>query len=245
MANETSLKKPNETADFKEESSLERELSADRAGTRKTIMEMLKRKGECDVASLASAIGISGVAVRQHLAGMLEDRLVAYRSVRRPVGRPTRLYKLTDAADNAFPQSSDRVALDLLERMEKLVGREMVEKIFESRLKDLDTQYRERLQGARTWVKKLELLAEIRDAEGYLCNLESMPTKETKGGLGLVEHHCPVASVAGKYPELCAIELELFKRVLGEPHIKRVEHIRSGGHACVYIVPKEDVDPEN
>lgn len=37
MANETSLKKPNETADFKEESSLERELSADRAGTRKTI----------------------------------------------------------------------------------------------------------------------------------------------------------------------------------------------------------------
>ena len=52
-----------------------------------------------------------------------------------------------------------------------------------------------------------------------------------------MEHHCPLSDLARQHPEVCDYELELFKRVLGEPNLRRVCHIGSGGHACVYESP--------
>ena len=208
------------------------------ASTRHALLEIVKRSGESDVSGLAEQLGISGVAVRQHLGAMEREGQVAHRLERRPVGRPVRLYRLTAAAERHFPQNSDRVALDLLARMENLMGRAAVEKLFDTRLEDLDKQYRAQLGGARSWSQKLGVLARIRDEEGYLCNVESAEPGEVRGNIRLVEHHCPVASIAKQHPQLCSYELELFKRVLGEPGIRRTEHIQSGGHACAYEVPK-------
>jgi predicted ArsR family transcriptional regulator len=211
--------------------------SGDAGNTRSTLMELLKRAGERDVASLAGQLGISGVAVRQHLAALERDGKVAQRSVRRPVGRPAKLYRLTEAADRVFPQASAKVALDLLARLQKLMGPEAIEKLLQARGRDLLKRYQERLKGAKSWAKKIKILAEIRDSEGYLCDPESAPGSQAKGGLRLVEHHCPLADLARQHPEVCRHELELFRRVLGEPGLRRVDHIGSGGHACVYELP--------
>ena len=87
--------------------------------------------------------------------------------------------------------------------------------------------------------RKLKILAEIREAEGYLCNAESAPTSEARGGVRLVEHHCPLSDLAHQHPEVCRFELELFQRLLDEPELRRVDHIRAGGHACVYELPSK------
>lgn len=208
--------------------------------TRKTLMELLKRAGETDVASLAKQLGISGVAVRQHLAALERDGKVTQRSVRRPVGRPAGLYRLTAAADEDFPQANAKVALDLLARLEKLMGADAVHKLLRERLRELQQTYQDKLRGARSLGKKLQVLAEIRDAEGYLCSSEPAPRSEARGGVRLVEHHCPLAELAHQHPEVCDYELELFRLVLGEPELRRVEHIRSGGHACAYELPGKD-----
>ena len=214
--------------------------SGDAANTRMTLMELLKRAGEADVVSLAEQLGISGVAVRQHLAALERDGKIAQRSVRRPVGRPAKLYRLTRAADQAFPQESARIALDLLARLEKLKGSETIEKLLQARLRDLLKTYKERLKGARSWARKIKILAEIRESEGYLCNFEPAPASEARGGVRLVEHHCPLADLAQQHPEVCRYELELFQRLLGEPELRRIDHIREGGHACVYELPPKD-----
>jgi len=209
------------------------------ASSRAILTEILKREGESDVTTLAERLGVTGVAVRQHLAAMEREGQVGYRSVRRPVGRPARMYRLTDAAEQLFPQTSGRVALDLLARMERLIGSEALERLFETRIDDLSREYRKRLKGARSWTRKLELLAETRDSEGYLCDLESAPRSEAKGGVRLVEHHCPVSAIAEQHPQVCDYELKLFRRVLGEPGLRRIDHIRDGGHTCTYEAPKK------
>ena len=208
-------------------------------GTRLALLKLLKLRGELDVLTLARELDVSNVAVRQHLANLRHAGQIASRTVRRPVGRPATLYRLTEMAEAVFPQSSDRMALDLLARLEKVIGAEALEKLFQARLRDLSKQYTERLAGAKTWAEKLTLLAQIRDEEGYLCHVEPAPasaaTPEGSGGaLRLIEHHCPVAAIAKQHPQVCRYELELFKRVLGDPGLKRAEHILSGGHACVY-----------
>lgn len=213
--------------------------SAAPGSTRDALLDILKRRGESDVTGLAEKLGISGVAVRQHLASMERDGHVAHRLVRRPVGRPVRFYSLTPAAEQYFPQRSDRVALDLLARVEKLMGRKAIQKLFDTRLKDLDRRYREQLKGARSWRQKLERLAAIRDSEGYLCSVESTSAADVRGGIRLVEHHCPLGPIAKQHPQICDSELALFRSVLREPDIKRTGHIRNGGHACVYEVSKQ------
>ncbi len=206
--------------------------------TRRALLDILKRSGECEVSELAQELGISGVAVRQHLGAMEREGQIAHQLERRPVGRPVRLYHLTAAAERHFPQNNDRVALDLLARMEQLMGRDAVEKLFHKRLEDLDQQYREKIRSARSWSQKLKILAKIRDEEGYLCNVESDESGGLRGDVRLVEHHCPVAAIAEQHPQMCQYELELFRRVLREPTIQRTAHIRSGDHACAYHAPK-------
>lgn len=203
-------------------------------GTRQALLTMIKRAGEIDVAEMARGLGISNVAVRQHLASLETAGQVEARMVRKTVGRPTRLYRLTTAGDQAFPQSSDAVALDLLSRMEKIMGPEALEELFKARLRDLSKNYQQRLANAKTWEEKLQILARIRDEEGYLCQVEKIKGADGKERPMIVEHHCPVSSIAKQHPMVCRYELELFRRVLGDPTIKRSEHILSGGHTCAY-----------
>lgn len=210
-------------------------------GTRQALLELLKRKGELDVAAMAEALGISNVAVRQHLSLLEQAGQVTARQVRRPVGRPARLFRLTEEAEAEFPQSSDTVALDLLARLEKLMGAEALEQLFEARMKDLLKAYGERLKGAVTLPEKLKVLAQIRDEEGYLAAAAEAPEAEAQGGIKLVEHHCPIFAIAKQHPSVCRYEKELFRRVLGVKDLKRTEHIRMGGKACVYQVPPEGV----
>lgn len=203
-------------------------------GTRQALLTLIKRNGEMDVSSMARRLGVSNVAIRQHLAGLESAGQIEARVVRRNVGRPTKLYRLTDEGDKEFPQSSDAIALDLLARMEKIMGAEALEELFKARLRDLSKAYQQRLAGAKTWEEKLRILARIRDEEGYLANVETVKNAGGTEKTVLIEHHCPVASIAKQHPQVCRFELELFKRVLGDPSLKRSHHILSGGHTCTY-----------
>ena len=50
---------------------------------------------------------------------------------------------------------------------------------------------------------------------------------------GLVERHCPISSLASRWPEVCAIEEEMFRRALGVS-VRRTEHLMTGGRCCRY-----------
>ncbi|MBW2243826.1 MAG: DeoR family transcriptional regulator [Deltaproteobacteria bacterium] len=208
-----------------------------RSTTRNLLLEILKRSGECDVTTLAQQLGVSSVAVRRHLTALECDGMVGARLERRPVGRPARLYSLTDAAADAFPRASERVALDLLARLEEMMGAEALDRLLRARLGDLQKQYGERLDRAESWRDKLEILTRLRDEEGYLCNLKPAVDTDGEHALHLVEHHCPMADIARQHPKVCGFELELFRLVLGEPEIRRVEHILGGGRTCTYVIP--------
>jgi predicted ArsR family transcriptional regulator len=213
--------------------------STEDKGTRSTLLAILKRAGSGEVSQLASELEISGVAVRRHLAVLEKDGHVHYQTVRRARGRPVRIYRLTAAAETAFPNSSEEVALDLLQRIENVAGSKAVEAAVQSRMDDLKDQYTAQLRGIRSLTKKMEKLAEIRDAEGNYCSLELVSTDRAKGGVRLVARHCPIASVAIQHPQMCQKELDLFRTVLGEPGLARVEHLRSGAPACAYEVPRK------
>ena len=52
-------------------------------------------------------------------------------------------------------------------------------------------------------------------------------TRPVGAGVQICQHHCPVAHVAERFPELCEVETEAFARMLGV-HVQRLATIAHG-----------------
>src|SRR5437879_2979518 len=83
-------------------------------GTREAILTLLKQRGPSDSEALASELGISAMAVRQHLYALRQQKLVSHREEPRPVGRPAKLWFPTPAANRFFPDSHASLTVSLL-----------------------------------------------------------------------------------------------------------------------------------
>ncbi|MCI0342529.1 MAG: ArsR family transcriptional regulator [Planctomycetales bacterium] len=200
--------------------------------TRDRLIELLKRRGEASARELSREVGVTPPAARQHLVAMQRDGLVSVRVVKRPVGRPVGLYRLTPAAEPHFATAYGPLALGLLRASSRSRGPREVARLLSAWREGLLRAYRKRLRG-RNRVEDLRELARIRDAEGYEC--------EVAGDM-LVEHHCPIAAVAREFPEVCRQEQLLFEAALGRK-LRRIEHLVSGGERCRYapagaVVPR-------
>lgn len=203
------------------------------ARRRRQILDHLKLTGGQEAANLAELLGISAMAVRQHLYALQAEGLVTHQPEPRPVGRPAKRWCLTEDAEAFFPDGHQELALGLLGALREAFGAQGVEKLLEIRTAEQIETYGKRLKGNSSLPARLRALAEMRSEEGYMAELR----REGKGDYLLIENHCPVCSAARACQGLCASELELFQRVLGpDVTVVREDHILAGARRCAYRV---------
>jgi len=198
--------------------------------TRGEILSLIKRHGPMTVQELSQRLAITPMGVRQHLAILERDGQVRSDGVRRGQGRPSRVYSITPEGDKVFPRTYEEVATALLDDVRALDGDAKVTALFEHRRKRLLDQYRLRLAG-KDLADRVAALAEIRDEEGFLAEAE----RRDKDTFVLIEHNCPIRSVAGAYSQVCACEITLFADALGAEVI-RTDHIVAGAPHCRYLI---------
>ncbi len=203
-------------------------------GTRRKILEMLKRDGPQAAARMAKTLGISAMAVRQHLYALAEEGLVAATSEPTGVGRPSKSWHLTEAADDFFPQGYADLTAGLMSSVREVFGDDGLDRLVASRTREQIAAYGARMTKATTLAARLKVLSEIRTSEGYMAEVE-----RRDGGYLFTENHCPICAVAKSCTGLCASELELFQEVLGpDVSVERTEHILAGARRCAYrVVP--------
>jgi predicted ArsR family transcriptional regulator len=201
---------------------------------RAAVRELLKREGPISADSAAEKLGITAMAVRQHLYALEAGGEATHVDEPRPRGRPVKLWRVTEAADSHFADSHSSLATDLIVQMKKAFGEEGVDRLLKLRNAELEKTYRAKTDRATSVRAKLEALAKIRSAEGYMADVRRDP--ETGEWL-LVENHCPICSAARLCTGLCREELALFSRVLGKDvRVERVSHILAGAGRCAYRV---------
>lgn len=201
---------------------------------RDAVLEVLKRDGPISADSAAEKLGITGMAVRQHLYALETAGDAAYVEEARPRGRPVKLWRATAAAAAHFADSHAALATDLIVQMKKAFGDDGLDKLLKLRNADLEKAYRAKTDKAQTLKAKLEALAKIRSAEGYMAEVR----READTGEWLfVENHCPICAAARLCTGLCREELALFHRVLGKDiKVERLSHILAGAGRCAYRV---------
>jgi predicted ArsR family transcriptional regulator len=203
--------------------------------SRRTLIDLLKQEGPQDAAALGRRLGISAMAVRQHLYDLEAEGLVTHEPEARPLGRPAKLWALTPAADRFFPDGHAEFTVGLINSMKQAFGEAGLDKLLKLRAKEQVAAYKTRLDRQPSLPKKLKALAEIRTEEGYMAEVE-----KANGGYLLVENHCPVCSAAAACTNLCRMELEVFRQALGREHeVKRIDHILAGARRCAYLVTRK------
>lgn len=206
--------------------------------TRLQILAMLKKNNRMTSKQVGDVLGVTPMGARQHLTAMEKDGLVASEFVRQKAGRPALYFRLTPQSDCYFPQNYEPMALEILKGMENLQGREKIVEVFKLRKEKLVKEYKAALEKSDL-KESVQKLAEIRDLEGYMAELE-----ENEAAFLLTEHNCPIHSIAKEYNELCQHELQIFKDVLNVP-VERIQHMVKGENACVYKITPDTQDNGN
>ena len=200
------------------------------SGTRREVLDLLKKRGEQGADQLATSTGLTVSAVRQQLASLQRDGLVGYRESRQGPGRPRHLYHLTPAAEGLYPRAYAELTNELLDYVGDAQP-ELVDEIFRRRRQRRIDNARLRLAG-KDFPEQIAELTAILDSDGYLAEAVA----ETDGSFLIVEHNCAILGIALRYGQACGTELEFIRTVLPGATVERIAHMVQGATNCSYRI---------
>ena len=209
----------------------------DRIPSRQAIVHLLKQQGPSDSEALASQLGISAMAVRQHLYALRTQKLVTSKEEQRPIGRPAKMWSLTPGAESHFPDAHAGLTVNLLNAVEQTFGEEGVKRVVSQSTQQQIENYRSRIPARGSLQNRLKTLISLRNEEGYMAEVQRQPD----GSFVLIQNHCPICAAATACSQLCDAELEVFRAIMGERVIiERTEHMLAGARRCVYRIRNEE-----
>ncbi len=216
-------------------------ISDPRGSGRERVLFLLKTKGPQTAARMSSELGVTTMAVRQHLAVLEAEKLGDFTIERREVGRPARVWRLTPQANDRFSDGHAELAVGMLQAIQDAFGEQGLERLTQERTRQQAQSYGARMPGPGAPVEeRVATLARIRCEEGYMAEWR----RGQNGTIELVENHCSIANAARICPQLCGSELSLFRTLLGDDvSIDRVEHILSGDRCCAYRITERPDEP--
>jgi predicted ArsR family transcriptional regulator len=201
---------------------------------RTAVLEILKTRGPVTADAAARRLGVTAMAVRQHLQALEAAGEADFMLQAHPRGRPSKLWRATEMADAHFADSHMALATDLIGQVKTVFGEEGLDRLLRLRNTELEKTYRARTDKAATLKARLDALARIRSAEGYMAEVRR---DAQSGDWIFTENHCPICAAARLCTGLCREELKLFQRVLGESvKIERISYILDGAGRCAYRV---------
>jgi predicted ArsR family transcriptional regulator len=205
----------------------------------RAILDHLKRNGPAEAVGLADELGVTTMAVRQHLNALEAAGLVSTEETDRSGarGRPSRQWKLTPKADTYFSDAHAELSVELIANVRDVFGEQGLTRLIAKRTSQQISAYRADLASATSLREKVRRLVKLRTDAGYLAELQVAPD-----GFLLIENHCPICRAARACTGLCRQELEVFQAALGrDVLIERTEHILAGARRCAYHI-RQKVD---
>ena len=188
----------------------------------------MKKTQGLSVNELGEQLKLSYMGIKQHCGELERQGYVDTWRRSKPIGRPEIIYRLTPKAQAFFPSSSNGVTIEFMKAANRLYGPAAAEKLLYSLFSFKAEEYMGKLHG--TTVRELaEMLAKIRDREGYLSEVGE------EESVVITEYHSPIADLLEAFPIIRRLEREMMERVLGVK-VGRDEKVASGLYRCRFLL---------
>jgi DeoR family transcriptional regulator, suf operon transcriptional repressor len=189
---------------------------------------LLERKDGLTIDQMATSLGITRTAVREHVAALERDRLVAPRAFAVTRGRPGRLYALTTRGMSVFPKHYDLMARLLLENLTARLGAAQAQEELRGLGEKLAAQFKARV-GAGTLAQKANAIALLMRELGY----ESSAPNEEAATIEAL--NCVYHDLAKADPTVCTLDLALIEN-LADADIEHRACMARGDNSCVFCL---------
>ena len=199
--------------------------------TRQRIIEFLKEKRQATVEELAAAIDLTPMAVRYHLNVLQADNLISAFAVRRQSGpgRPQQVYKLTEAADELFPEDYRSLTDYLLDEVSQRLGKDGVGEMFNNIANRLANEAPPRHEN-QTFEQRLDEVVTFLAEKGFAVCWET-----DDNGYVIHAHSCPYRRVAMEHSEICLLDKHVISTMLNTTP-NRIACLTDGDEHCTYRV---------
>ena len=164
--------------------------------TKQAILELLL-EGSKTSGEIADKLQIQKSAVRIHLDSMQAQKVVKSYFKIVPLGRPRKIYELTESGRELFPRRYDLILSLIVKKIEEIGGREQLRKIIRSIADDIAADIRERIEknnGSDNFENSLKMLNSVSIEMGFASSV----SKEDNETYSLVSRNCILHKIALK-----------------------------------------------
>lgn len=182
------------------------------------------------VAELCEALNVTYMGVKRYMAQYQAQGLVESRIVQKSRGRPPYKYRLSQKAQALFPSAYERVLADVLDAVLETSGHTGVKNLLALRNEKLIRTLKDRFDG-KEMREKVDELARIFAEGGYMTQWEELPD----GNFFIYQQHCPLHSLTSQYRQLCNLEPQLMRSLLGVK-VTRQSYMLKDDPVCGYLV---------
>ncbi len=201
--------------------------------TETRIILALKRGKPLRLVDLAESIGITKMAVLNHMQKLEAKGMVERRIVKSKVGRPYYVFKLREESKDSVASSDGWVLDGLLEYLERTGNGNLAEDFLKERYSRVRDEYAERISRANP-EDRVEELTKIREEENYYPELKSTGS----GSYELLEYNCPIFKVSNRFGIACSLETNLFSSVL-DADVTSTHRQVNGSDVCRFLIKKK------
>jgi len=200
--------------------------------TRDQVLHTLLAYPRRTINELAEAVGINPISVRHHISSLEAEDLVTSEEEHHGVGRPRRVYFLTEAGLEKFPTRYVRLTTRLLEQMKEALPAPMVKQLFTKMAEGLAEDFSASTELNNLPIeKRLDVMKQLLSREGFNIQWEE------QGDQYLIhEKSCPYYRVGQDHPEVCSVDQTLISAMLAVPASK-IHCILNGDQNCTYAIP--------
>ena len=197
------------------------------------VLEVLKAEGALTASGIGTHLDMTAVGARQHLNRLCTAGLVTFEDRRQAIGRPQRLWSLSDQGHAHFDDRHRDLASELLAAIIIAKGDDGLADILAAREAQQLQRYRATLGAGGSLADRVRRLTDLRRIDGYMAECR----QDVDGPWLMTENHCPIAQAAKACSGLCGAELKLFQEVMGKDvSVTRTQHMLGGDRCCAYRI---------
>ncbi len=204
--------------------------------TRDVILEILLKRQRSTINELAEIVEINPISVRHHISKLEAQGKVSSDEEKHGVGRPRRVYFLTNKGMEHFPHRYLTLSIRLLEQLKGTLSSGTVKKLFKEIATEMVNDHTAQIDLSKLNLEeRIDLISKLLQNEGFTIEVE---TKDN--GFQIKETSCPYKHVGEEHPEICLVDETIIEKVLAVD-IQKTHCVLNGDTYCAYLAPTEPI----
>jgi len=199
------------------------------------ILERLKKSEGMPVSDLARDMGMSYMGVKQHCVTLEEKGYLECWRVPRSevgVGRPEKLYRLTEKADPLFPNVGPELTLEFMRAVRAQFGENAPEKLLLRYFQERKESWQKKVSVGQTLLERATRLVGCWEKTGASLQVRQHPEE----GLRIDEFHNPLHAIYQEYPNARRFEVQILAQLLGTQVTSEERQLGKAGLRQVYLL---------